>query len=153
MSGRCPWCSNGCKLPGWRDTTGIEILSYRVSSSSPVVVVTVSKSVVYVHPSSSSPVVSRSCVRDRSLDVRRRRRKYRESWECRPDETQEALLLHQQDAHSQILYPDPSLPPLISCVQPKVANNVRSPMGHEVGLQASAGRGFSPPTCIVFVLY
>ena len=31
----------------------------------------------------------------------------------------------------------------------KVANNVRSPMGHEVGLQASAGRGFSPPTCIV----
>ena len=22
-------------------------------------------------------------------------------------------------------------------------------MGHEVGLQASAGRGFSPPTCIV----
>ena len=31
----------------------------------------------------------------------------------------------------------------------KVANKVRSPMGHEVGLQASAGRGFSPPTCIV----
>ena len=30
-----------------------------------------------------------------------------------------------------------------------VAISGGSPMGLEVGLQASAGRGFSPPTCIV----
>jgi hypothetical protein len=31
--------------------------------------------------------------------------------------------------------------------------NIEHFMSLVVGLQASAGRGFSPPTCIVFVLY